>query len=53
MWCTQLRAALAEPPWLVGHAASVCVGGVAVPPIVIAIAVVVVVVGSGHGSELH
>src|SRR6266702_4339829 len=37
-----------------GHAASVWVGSVAVPPIVVAITVVVVVVvGSGRGSELH
>ncbi len=53
MWRTQLGAASAEPPWLVGHTASICVGGVAVPPVVVAIAVVVVVVGSGHSSELH
>ncbi len=36
-----------------GHAASIWVGGVAVPPVVVAIAVVVVVVGSGRGSELR
>ena len=50
--CTQLGAASAEPPWLVGHAARrVCVGSV--PPVIVAVAVVVVVAGSGHSLELR
>ena len=49
---TQLGAASAEPPWLVGHAARrVCVGSV--PPVVVAVAVVVVVAGGGHSLELR
>src|SRR6266702_856924 len=49
---TQLGAASAKLPWLVGHAARrVCVSSV--PPIVVAVAIVVVVAGGRHSSELH
>ncbi len=49
----RLRAALADCllPWLAGHAARVCVGGV--PPTVVAVNLVVVVVGGARCSELH
>jgi len=51
MW---LGAALADclpPPWLAGHTAGVCIGGV--PPTIIAVDMVVVVVGGARCSELH
>ncbi|SRR6266702_2040341 len=49
---TQLGAASAELPWLVGHAARrVCISSV--PPVVVAVAVVVVVAGGGHSLELR
>ncbi len=50
----RLGAALADClplPWLAGHAAGVCVGGV--PPTVITVNMVVIVVGSARCSELH